>query len=237
MLINKYLFALLFFRIVVFGQNTENKYLLTYLEKRIASKEWIQKVEEYPQLIKEKILREIKTGEEKMLFLTKNVSFYSLKEAILNEQTLGERTVKITLTDYYKKYKDDQLLIQKKIGEEKVLIKDDLHPFQWELTNEKRKIKSFMCKKAISTDSKGNELIAWYTEAIKISNGPAQYGGLPGLIIKLKSKYRTYELKEFEQTNTTNKIDFPSIENAITMEVFKKQYNPKNAVRKTVRYN
>lgn len=225
------------FGIASFGQDIQNKYLITYVEKRIASKEYILKVNSYPEFLKKKVLREINEGEEKILFLTKNESFYSLKENIVNEKTVGDRTVRIAVSDYYKNFKKNQLLIEKNIGVENIVIKTTLHPLKWKLINETRKINSLLCKKAISIDVKGNEIIAWYAEDIKIENGPSRYGGLPGVILELKSKSKSFILKEIRKTNTTEEISFPSLKNAITMEDFKKRYNPNNKVKKTTRYN
>jgi GLPGLI family protein len=236
----KYLVLIILFINISIGYsqgNNKGTYLVTYIEKRIASKEEMKKYESFPKFIRDKLLKEINIGEEKILFLDQEISFYSLKENIKKEQTIGDRTVSIALSDYYKDLKKEVLVIDKIMREKNYIIKEKLHPLKWTLIKATRKINSLVCKKAISEDPKGRKIVAWYTEEVKISNGPYEYGGLPGLIVELKSKYKSFKLKEIEKTNTSEKINFPSLENAITMKEFKKQYNPKNKVNKTIRYN
>lgn len=234
----KFLVLVIFFINLSVGFSQENnKYLVTYIEKRIVSENQMKKFESFPIFLKSKLLKEINLGEEKILFLDNKTSFYSLKDDVKKTKENGVSKQILTLSDYYKDFKNNCLIITRNAGEEEYVIKEKLHPFKWELKNETKKINSMICKKAISIDAKGREIIAWYTETIKIPNGPFEYGGLPGLIVELKSKYKSFELKKIEKTNTKEKIDFPSLKNAITMEDFKKEFNPKNSVKKSVRYN
>lgn len=231
--------VLVFFLInilVGFSQG-KDKYLATYLEKRVVSAEEIKRIESFPIFLKNKLLKEINLGEEKILFLDNETSFYSLKDDVKKIKEDGVSKQILTLSDYYKDFKNNRLIITRNAGEEEYVIKEKLHPFKWKLINETKMINSMMCKKATSLDFKGREVVAWYTEIIKISNGPFEYGGLPGLIIQLKSKHKSFELKEIKKTNTKEKIDLPSLNNAITMEDFKKKFNQKNSLRREVRYN
>lgn len=55
---------------------------------------------------------------------------------------------------------------------------------QWKLSDEKKVIGGFECRKA--TISKfGRNFIAWYTTLIPISDGPYKFFGLPGLILQV----------------------------------------------------
>jgi hypothetical protein len=53
----------------------------------------------------------------------------------------------------------------------------------------------------------------------------------------LENKFKSFKLKTLEKTNTSEKIEFPSLNNAITMKEYKKKYNSKNRIRKTTRCN
>lgn len=57
------------------------------------------------------------------------------------------------------------------------------------------------CRKAFYVTKKGITIEAWFTDTIPISNGPADFHGLPGLILKIESPYLTIE---------ANKISFIS---------------------------
>ncbi len=87
------------------------------------------------------------------------------------------------------------------------IIKDSLPNYEWQLTNETKKIGSYNCQKAIYTKivetkkfSTGMEEMetgtdtvrteAWFTMDIPVSNGPNDYYGLPGLILEVKTGNR-----------------------------------------------
>lgn len=84
------------------------------------------------------------------------------------------------------------------------LIKDNLVAYDWELTGETKNIGNYTCYKAvyereeesIEINMMGDEakeekvikkrtLVAWYTPDVPVSNGPNNYGGLPGLILEV----------------------------------------------------
>lgn len=90
------------------------------------------------------------------------------------------------------------------------LITDKLPKEEWKLTSETKKIGDYTCYKAtksreitrksyLNTDGKQEETekketlitTAWYTLQIPVSNGPAMYGGLPGLILEVKEGRKT----------------------------------------------
>ncbi len=98
-----------------------------------------------------------------------------------------------------KRYEREEDLVGKSF-----IIKDSLPNYDWQLTNETKKIGSYNCQKAIytkvvetknfSTDMEemetGTDTLrteAWFTMDIPVSNGPNDYYGLPGLILEVKT--------------------------------------------------
>ena len=84
------------------------------------------------------------------------------------------------------------------------LIKDNLVTYDWKLTGETKNIGNYTCYKAVFEKEeesieinmidgdvkeekvlKKRTLVAWYTLEVPISNGPRDYGGLPGLILEV----------------------------------------------------
>ncbi|WP_456375951.1 GLPGLI family protein [Lutibacter sp.] len=65
-------------------------------------------------------------------------------------------------------------------------IKDELPMQVWSLKDETKKIKSFTCKKAITT-FRGRTYTAWYTEEVTMIGGPWKFDGLSGLILTISS--------------------------------------------------
>ena len=109
---------------------------------------------------------------------------------------------------FYKNIKDQNYVDQKETMGKKFLIKDSISKIDWQLGSESKYIGEYLCFKAtytrqvpkmkkmsFSTNSKEDKdedtepemedriVSAWYTTQIPVSNGPAKYQGLPGLIL------------------------------------------------------
>ena len=84
-------------------------------------------------------------------------------------------------------YKDlgTQTTIEKRnLMEKEFIVEDSIHNINWKLVDgETKTIAGHVCKKATGKSPMGFDIIAWYAEDIAISSGPAQFGGLPGLIL------------------------------------------------------
>lgn len=111
---------------------------------------------------------------------------------------------------------------------EKFLIEDSLSRFRWKTTNEIKYIGKYKCFKAIGErkfySSIANKhliipLEAWYTLDIKLPAGPEGTGGLPGLIIELKLKSRTYYLKNI-MFSDSEIIEVPGKKKVITRDKY-----------------
>jgi len=95
------------------------------------------------------------------------------------------------------------------------LIKDNLVSYDWELTGETKNIGNYTCYKAayeieeddIIIDMIDGEvkevketikrtIVAWYTPDVPVSNGPSNYGGLPGLILEVNDGNETIMCSE-----------------------------------------
>lgn len=62
----------------------------------------------------------------------------------------------------------------------------------WILTNNKSTILGYQCKSAKLT-FRGRNYVAWYTPEIPKNDGPANFAGLPGLILKIADEHGDYE--------------------------------------------
>lgn len=99
----------------------------------------------------------------------------------------------------FKDFKKKKLVIRTGIDTKNYLVEDTLDNFKWRISNEKKKILKFECIKA-TTNFRGREYEAWFTEDIPIQNGPWKFCGLPGFIVSIKDKNASfsYELKEID---------------------------------------
>jgi GLPGLI family protein len=85
----------------------------------------------------------------------------------------------------YKNYSTEKIIELKELGPKKYIIEDTLKKLVWKLSEDTMTVKGYHCRKATTKNRQGDNVIAWYTEEIAIPNGPDQFGGLPGLILKI----------------------------------------------------
>ena len=104
----------------------------------------------------------------------------------------------------YKNILENRMANKKELMGKVFLIKDNLVAYDWELTGETKNIGNYTCYKAVYEREeeeiqinmidgevkeekviKKRTTVAWYTPDVPISNGPRDYGGLPGLILEV----------------------------------------------------
>lgn len=112
----------------------------------------------------------------------------------------------------YKNVKENQLVQSQEFYGKRFLVKDKLEPINWKLGKETKQIGNYTCFKAVAAiptqnlewfnfewsdlreeeaaegeeeEIKMTTIEAWYTPQIPVSHGPAEYWGLPGLIIEV----------------------------------------------------
>lgn len=71
----------------------------------------------------------------------------------------------------------------KKIFDEQYVVEDTLPKISWKITNEKRTIAGFECRRANALIFDSVYVVAFYTDDIPISTGPELFSGLPGMIL------------------------------------------------------
>ncbi len=152
---------------------------------------------------------------------------------------------------YYKNIKENRVSEKADLMGKTFLIKDDLQTFEWEMTGETKNIGNYTVYKAVwerevesvsmsmvngeskeTTEMKKRTTTAWYTLDIPISNGPRQYGGLPGLILEINDGNQTIvcteivlnpedkiSIKEPEKGKVVNREKFEEISREKTKEM------------------
>ncbi len=107
------------------------------------------------------------------------------EDPLNNKITISQKKIKLDATKYFLN-KDDQIIHFTNNNKSiKVLVKDSLPNYSWSvLEKETKKIGEFLCKKA-TTNFRGSEITAWYSEELNIPFGPWKFKGLPGLILEL----------------------------------------------------
>lgn len=79
---------------------------------------------------------------------------------------------------------DKELAIsQKKVFEKTFLITDSTRKIQWKITDEKRTIAGFECRRANALIMDSIYVVAFFTDEIITPGGPESFSGLPGMIL------------------------------------------------------
>ncbi|MFC2096779.1 GLPGLI family protein [Bacteroidota bacterium] len=82
--------------------------------------------------------------------------------------------------NFEKNNKIEQILFMTRM----FLIETDFEKKDWKITSESKEILGYKCQKAVSKNG-NNDIIAWFTTEIPVSAGPAEYIGLPGLVLEV----------------------------------------------------
>ena len=104
----------------------------------------------------------------------------------------------------YKNISENRMAHKTELMGKVFLIKDNLEAYDWKLTGEAKNIGNYTCYKAVYEKeeediqidmidgevkeekvTKKRTLVVWYTTDVPVSNGPNNYGGLPGLILEV----------------------------------------------------
>lgn len=150
--------------------------------------------------------------------------------------------------DQYKNVKENKIVQSQEFYGKRFLVKDDLYKINWEMGTETKKIGNYTCylakafvpKKEIEwynfswsdlrkkEDNKDNPeanlrvVEAWYTPQISVSTGPAEFWGLPGLILEVSSGNTTLLCTEIE-INSDKTVDIVAPKKGT--EITKADYN------------
>lgn len=135
-----------------------------------------------------------------------------------------------TRGNQYKNIKENRLVQSQEFYGKRFLVKDKLFKIDWTLGSETKKIGEYTCYKAKAfvpvselnwykfswsdlrkkEDNSEEKMIvveAWYTTQIPVAQGPAEYWGLPGLILEVSVDNTTLLCTQIE-INSKQKINF-----------------------------
>ncbi len=161
-------------------------------------------------------------------------SMFQSIETIADTEFIDEEGYKTTIDNSelraYKCFKDfnaKKIVINYHSFFKLYTLKDQLSSYDWKLENDFKEISGYKCRKATCFDMLGNEVIAWYSEDIPVSNGPKEFGGLPGLIVWLSAARRVYAIEKIVLNPKSDPIAFtnPTGGKEMTVKEFTNQYS------------
>jgi GLPGLI family protein len=104
---------------------------------------------------------------------------------------------------YFDRGEDMMVLLREFMGK-KYLTKNDSKRLPWKLGTDTKEIHGYLCKNAFFTDENEREVLAWYTEDLRIPIGPDRFHGLPGLIMEVN-------INQDEMVISVEKLDFRNL--------------------------
>ncbi len=88
--------------------------------------------------------------------------------------------------DFYKNFKENISLTFMDYNGKNLIIKDSLKVQPWKIQKDKSTYLGYDIKKATYTDKDNLVYTAWFAPKLAVKNGPVEFAGLPGLILKLE---------------------------------------------------
>ena len=171
-------------------------------------------------MIKQMIIE--KTGKPKYYELTS-----SNGTSIYQKQNVDEREIDDAITIQgdekiiYKNHINKTYVKQIDFMSRTFLIEDTLEKNDWIITNDTLKIGEYQCKKA--TLKKGdNNIIAWFTNEVPSNEGPEDFYGLPGLILKIETGTSIIEVQDISILKDNTTILKPTKGKKVTIKEFEK---------------
>lgn len=120
------------------------------------------------------------------LYFDENKSSFKVVEDEDEEQGFMRYTTQRNVT--HQDLQKDEVLIILDLWGNNVYVKDSLQKRQWKVTESKRKIGNYMCRKAIWQKNDSTRIYAWFSVDVVPSIGPEGFNGLPGAILGLATE-------------------------------------------------
>jgi len=127
-----------------------------------------------------KSIPQFKTTYFNLLF-NNNKTLYQPGREVAENNKLWEQPAEENIV--YSDLDKQQMISQKKIFEKTFLITDSTRKIQWKITDEKRTIAGFECRRANALIMDSVYIVAFYTDEIVTTSGPESFSGLPGMIL------------------------------------------------------
>ncbi len=118
------------------------------------------------------------------LYFNDSISAFALEESDLKEK-MSWATNKNSV---YQNSKTNKRLTIMSIWGEEFFLSDSLRFRQWKITESKRNICGYSCRKALWQANDTTRIYAWYCDEISVSVGPESFVGLPGAILGLATE-------------------------------------------------
>lgn len=117
----------------------------------------------------------------------------------------GTRTIRMVMqNETYLDREDDMMTQLREFMGKKYIVKAETKRMPWKLGSGTKQLLGYACKDASFTDENKRQIIAWYTEDIRVPIGPEGFHGLPGLILEV-------DINDGEMLISADKLDLRAL--------------------------
>lgn len=141
------------------------------------------------------------------LYFNDSISVFKPQESELKERMSWATSKNVVVQNFNKNYR----LTIKEIWNEQLFVEDSLYNRQWKITESKRVICGYSCRKAIWQANDSTRIYAWFCAEIIPNIGPESFYGLPGAILGIATEDGgvIYFAKTFEITKPDMSVLIP----------------------------
>lgn len=126
--------------------------------------------------------------------------------------------------EVYKNLAEDKMVDEREFMTKLFLIKGNTSPYPWKIADGQKKILDYICMQATYQLDSATNYVAWFSPQLPIANGPAEFGGLPGMIMQVDINNGERVLTAVEVVNEEVDPELlrePSKGKEVTQEEFK----------------
>ena len=147
----------------------------------------------FAQITSGKVVYERKTNLQKLFkdnprvknFINEDTK-YRIEDFVLylsDEPSQGMMKYLTTHNKVYQNWNQGEKIVIMDMWGQETFVKDSIAKRQWKITESKRKLGGYMCRKAVWEMNDTTRLYAWFSPELVPSVGPEGFTGLPGTIL------------------------------------------------------
>jgi len=154
------------------------------------------------------MIPEFRTRKSELLFNATESLYRNVEEEDEDEE-VGGGGVNIRMqrpeATYYRNFATMRKANAQEFFGKNYLVEDTITAGNWKVGAETKQILGYNCLKATTTDTvRKREIVAWFTDALPLAAGPAQFGQLPGMILEV-------DINNGEIVLSAQKIEFKKL--------------------------
>jgi GLPGLI family protein len=105
-------------------------------------------------------------------------------------------------------------------GKNKYLIADTSIKYDWKFPNSTKLVLGYQCKPALYVNTKNDSVLLWFTTEIAEPFGPANYIGLPGLVLEVYDQRNGLHIFADKLVKDNFKVVFPKEGRVLSKEEY-----------------